>query len=236
MSVVAQRRCNLTAKSAKYAKKSSKRCKASPVTGDPRKLILVRHSVPAIVPGVPAREWMLSDHGRQRCHALAAMLAEHTPDIVVSSLEPKAVETGQIVASLLGKPFATAPGLHEHKRRGVEFSTREEFEARMAVLFAHPTELVMGSETAEQAGHRLAQAIAHVLDRYPGDNVAVVTHGTVMSLYVAQVAGVEPFSFWRRLGLPSFAVLRMGSSAVLARPAMELLAVIESVVADQSIR
>jgi len=192
---------------------------------DARKLILVRHSLPEIVPDVPAREWTLSDQGRRRCHALAAMLAEHTPDVIVSSLEPKAVETGQIVASLLGKPFATAPGLHEHERRGVGFSTREEFEARVATLFAHPTELVMGSETAEQAGHRLTQAIAaiaHVLGSHPGDNVAVVTHGTVMSLYVAQVAGVEPFSFWRRLGLPSF--------VVLSWTAMDLLAVVESVV------
>ncbi len=38
------------------------------------------------------------------------------------------------------------------------------------------------------------------------DNI-VVTHGTVMTLYAAGVAGVEPKRLWRRLGTPSFVVL-----------------------------
>ena len=37
----------------------------------------------------------------------------------------------------------------------------------------------------------------------------VVTHGTVMTLYVASIAGVQMMSFWRRLGLPSYVVLTL---------------------------
>ena len=35
----------------------------------------------------------------------------------------------------------------------------------------------------------------------------MVTHGTVMTLYVASIADVDPMCFWRRLGLPSYVVL-----------------------------
>jgi broad specificity phosphatase PhoE len=45
--------------------------------------------------------------------------------------------------------------------------------------------------------------------------VAVVTHGTVIALYVAELTGEDPFTLWRRMGLPSFAVLD-GSKVVKA--------------------
>jgi hypothetical protein len=35
----------------------------------------------------------------------------------------------------------------------------------------------------------------------------MVVHGTVITLFVAQVALIEPFEFWQQLGLPSFVVI-----------------------------
>ena len=64
-------------------------------------LILVRHSAPEIVPQVPARAWHLSAVGRARCVPLAAALAPYQPRAIITSVEPKAVETGQIVAEQL---------------------------------------------------------------------------------------------------------------------------------------
>jgi hypothetical protein len=51
-----------------------------------------------------------------------------------------------------------------------------------------------------------------------------VAHGTLISLYVARAAGVEPVPLWQRLGLPAF--------VVLALPARSLVAVVESVELD----
>ena len=131
-----------------------------------RKLILVKHSLPDIVAGVPASEWRLSDEGRRRCIPLAERLAVYEPTVIVASEEPKAVETGQIVAELLGLPFETAPGLHEHERPTVGFlGTHEQFVAQAVRLFEHPGELVFGSETADQAHARFAAAVAAVLEQ-----------------------------------------------------------------------
>jgi broad specificity phosphatase PhoE len=173
-----------------------------------RKLILIRHSLPEIVTGVPASRWRLSDDGRRRCKRLAEQLAAYEPRVVVTSLEPKAIETGQIVARILGLRVKTAPDLHEHERPKVEpFDTRQQFEARVSRLFEQPAELIFGQETADQAHRRFANAIDDVLATETRGNLAVVTHGTVLTLFVARAAGLDPVPFWRRLGLPAFVVL-----------------------------
>jgi broad specificity phosphatase PhoE len=184
-------------------------------------LILIRHSQPEIDPTLPASQWRLSETGRLRCRPLADRLTVHHPDVIVASAEPKAVETAQIVAALLDKPFETAEGLHEHDRHDVGPLSKAQFEAAVADLFANPQRLVFGRETADQAHRRFAKAIAGVLARHPGNNVAVVTHGTVMTLFVARTTGLEPLPFWKELGLPAF--------VVLSRPQFGLVTVIKDV-------
>jgi broad specificity phosphatase PhoE len=175
-----------------------------------RCLILVRHSLPEIVPSVRASQWHLSEEGRRRCEGLAERLAAYEPDVIVTSLEPKAIETGQIVARVLGIPCETAPNLHEHERPKEEhFGSREQFEAQVSCLFEHPGELIFGNETADEAHDRFASAIGNVLQTHHSGNLAVVTHGTVLTLFVARAAGIEPVPFWRRLGLPAFVVLSL---------------------------
>lgn len=190
-----------------------------------RKLILVRDSLPEIVPELPANQWRLSNTGRLRCKRLAERLAAYDPNVIVASLEPKAAETGQLVAQMLGTPFETAEGLGEHDRSNAgTLGTQEQFEARVGSFFENPQKLVFGGETADSAHRRFAKAVAAVIERHPSGHLAVVTHGTVMTLFVACTALLDPFPFWKRLGLPSFVVLCL--------PDFGLLTVVESVTDD----
>jgi hypothetical protein len=59
------------------------------------RLILIKHSLPEMVPGLPANRWHLSGAGRLRCQALAEQLAPYHPDVIVASAEPKAAETAK---------------------------------------------------------------------------------------------------------------------------------------------
>jgi broad specificity phosphatase PhoE len=186
-----------------------------------KNLILVKHSLPEIDPTVPAKEWGLSTHGQVRCKVLAEKIAAHSPDVVISSVEPKAVETAQIAARQLGLPFHTFAGLHEHDRTGVEFSDKRVFEARVDDFFKHPGQLVMGNETAEQACARFAAAIAAVENENPNQNIVVVSHGTVITLFVEKMTGLDAFSFWKKLGLPSFVVFSL--------PKHELMETVEDI-------
>jgi broad specificity phosphatase PhoE len=185
-------------------------------------LILVKHSQPQIVTAVPAAQWRLSDEGRRRNAALAERLAAYQPAAIVASREPKAMETGYTVASILDAPFVTVEGLHEHDRGGVGWLEPADFEAAVARLFSHPTELVFGRETAVQARERFAAAVDAAIAAHPAGNLAIVAHGTVIALLVAARAGVAPFSLWRRLGLPSFVVLSL--------PDMALVEIVEQIV------
>ncbi len=60
----------------------------------------------------------------------------------------------------------------------------------------------------------MGAALAGVMERHAHENIAVVAHGTVITLFVARAAGIEPFALWRRLGLPSFIVLSLPALAV----------------------
>ena len=191
---------------------------------DPRKLILVKHSLPDVSPSQPASGWPLSDEGRRRCIPLADRLARYRPAHLATSSEPKAISTAEIISDGLGTPFEVTQGLHEHDRSNEPFVEAKEFESAVASFFDRPNELVMGRETASQAEMRFGEAVRSILSEHTADNVVIVAHGTVITLYVAQHTGVEPLPLWRRLGLPSFVVLSL--------PDLGMLDVIERVERD----
>jgi broad specificity phosphatase PhoE len=176
-----------------------------------KNLILVKHSLPEIIPTIPAKEWRLSQSGQVRCIPLAEKLESYSPDVIVSSVEPKAIETAQIIVSQLNKPFCIFEGLHEHDRTGLDFLEKEQFETKVKDFFVRPDRLVLGRETARQAVERFSKALAGVEVEYPDKNIVVVAHGTVITLFVKNFNELEAFAFWRNLDLPSFVVLSLPS-------------------------
>jgi len=171
-------------------------------------LVLVKHSLPTIVPARPAPEWRLSPAGAARCVALAARRRGFDARAIASSVEPKAVETATLVGQELGIPVELVEGLHEHDRRDATLLGDAEYASAVKALFARPQELVFGRETGAAALSRFDAAVTGILTAVPAvDDVIVVAHGTVISLYVAAHAGLDGWELWRRLGLPSLVVL-----------------------------
>ena len=170
-------------------------------------LFLIKHSLPDIREDIPPSLWHLSEEGIRRAHLLAPQVAGFGLHSVFSSQEPKAAETAEILAADLKLPFQSLPNLHEHVRPIRPNFNQASFEADVADLFARPNELVFGSETADQAHERFHVALQAILDEHPTQNLAVVAHGTVISLFVSRACGIEPFPLWKSLGLPSFLVL-----------------------------
>ncbi|HEY8145570.1 MAG TPA: histidine phosphatase family protein [Kofleriaceae bacterium] len=173
-------------------------------------LLLVRHSEPAIDRAAPASSWPLSAVGRARCAPLAEALRPHAPGHIAASPEPKAAETARIVAAALGVEFSTAAGLEEHHRETVPFLA--DFSSRIAALFAHPDEQLLGEESGAEARARFSRALDDLVAawRWPGPP-CVVAHGTVLSLYLGERLGLEPMSLWDRLRCPSLLVVAGGS-------------------------
>jgi broad specificity phosphatase PhoE len=160
-------------------------------------LLLVRHSLPELDPSVPAEEWRLSAEGRRRCSALAERLAGYEPSVLIASTEPKARETAELVAPVLGLGVELSDGLRETARRTVGWLDREELDGGIKGLFERPDEVVFGEESGAAALARFQAAV----ERLPDDAV-VVTHGTVLSLYAAARTGRDAYELWRALELP----------------------------------
>ena len=193
-----------------------------------RRLVLVRHSEPEIEPDKPALAWRLGEVGRRRSHVLAAKLhRDLTSDVIWSSREPKAAETADVVAAAFGVPVRTADGLEEHHRANVPFLPQDEFERAIEQFFSNPDRLVLGTETADQARSRIAASIDDIVEAGQADSI-VVTHGTVIALYVASIADVQPLSLWRRLEPPSY--------VVLTAPSMNVHSIVEDVTDDSPSR
>ncbi len=184
-------------------------------------MVLIRHSISEPEATAPASQWRLSHHGRGRCEALAEHLEKYNLSLLVSSIEAKAIETAKLTAAHLSIPTEIAFGIHEHERSNVGFlASPELFQARVAEFFDQPDKVVFGSESAAQALARFTAAVDALIASYGEESFGVVTHGTVMSLYVAEIMGSAPYDFWRRLKMPAY--------VQIALPQREIVEIVES--------
>ena len=129
--------------------------------------------------------------------------------VIPSSDERKAVETTDALLSgsedvvvrapadpdlrEIGKPWIPDPG--EHHQTSLRYLRGE---------------LLPGWEPQERAATRFARGIARL-----GPTAAVVTHGTVTTLYVVSLlADVDPASFWLGLTMPDAWLLDLDELAL----------------------
>jgi broad specificity phosphatase PhoE len=182
-----------------------------------RTLLLIKHAKPEQREGVPSHDWPLSQAGREAAKLLAEKIRHHRPAVVVSSDEPKAMETAQIIAQSLQTPVETQPGLEEHDRSNVPMMATAEFVSTMALFFKQPNKLVLGEETAKGALWRFEEAMEEVLKKHPGGNIAVVSHGTVLALYLAKHLQLDGYQLWRQMGLPAYVAVEEPEMNVVER-------------------
>lgn len=165
-------------------------------------LLLVRHSSPELDPALPPEAWRLSDEGRARCAPLAARLAAYEPRLLLSSTEPKARETAELIGAELGLEVALSDGVRETARRTVPWLERDEFERGVRGLFERPDEIAFGEESANAALARFTAAVDGL-----AEPAIVVSHGTIISLYAGARTGRDPYELRSGLGLPDVVVV-----------------------------
>ncbi len=173
-------------------------------------LILVRHSISQPQPGISAHQWALTAEGQARCAALAAQLRLYQIARVATSDEPKAIVTAQLLAHHLGitAPLVTEPDFRETRRDTAPyFDSEGEFHAAVHAAMNRPDDVLFGEESFSAARRRITLALGRMIDANRSETLAVVTHGTIMSLLLGHVSERDTFEIWRSLGMPAFAVL-----------------------------
>ncbi|TCT22377.1 broad specificity phosphatase PhoE [Melghiribacillus thermohalophilus] len=175
------------------------------------KLLLIKHSNPILDSEKPSNQWVLSEEGKQRALLLANQLENYQFSQIFSSVEPKARETADIVANNLGKKVLEKENLHEHRRESNRIIyPRDEFENIMKKFFHYPDQLIFGEETARQAKGRFEKAVLEITNNIQHDeDLVIITHGTVITLFVSNYNFIDCFQFWNSLGMPSVVELKL---------------------------
>ncbi|MEO1301754.1 MAG: histidine phosphatase family protein [Myxococcota bacterium] len=180
---------------------SSVNNRVEPRTGA-KPLILVRHSIPKIEKSRCAHEWQLSADGVVRAKTLGRQLVPLGTDHIFSSCEPKAAQTASAIAQVLSLDRTEIPELGEHDRRSVPFyDDPEEFRRLVRTMFERPEERVFGGESATEALARFSRGTAEVR-RSRSKMPIVVSHGTVISLFLSQQSRRSATSIWEELTMP----------------------------------
>lgn len=180
-----------------------------------RQIVLVKHALPVLDPARPARHWQLGAEGEAQARALAVALRRFNPFRLVTSTEPKAMRTAEIVANEFGVEVTGLEGLREIDRPVLPIMPRDELERFNAQLFEQFDAPVVGAESARAALERFSRALEEVAAAGSASNVVVVTHGTVIALFAAAHNPLDAFHLWQRLDCSMFVVLALPSFQLL---------------------
>ena len=164
-------------------------------------VFLIRHAWPQRDPRTPPETWALSATGRSQSAAIALPWKEI--DVVVSSPEPKALETARLAAG-------REPD-HDEDFREVERPWTAAYADALKEYFAGREP--RGWETRSVAARRGLDAI----DRHAqGRAMAVFSHATLMTLMVSELLQSAPsFDTWLSIGYASFCELDWESRRVV---------------------
>lgn len=164
------------------------------------RVLLVRHAKPTIVPEVPASEWELSDVGRMQAAELFAGLQLRDVDLIVTSDERKAIETGELIMDVARCGLMVDSRIAE---QGIEVPWIDEpevFQTAVARHFADPDAVVLGKESSRTAMDRFSRVVEGAVAR--SERPALVSHGRIMAAYIGRVCREDPMTIWSRLGMP----------------------------------
>jgi 2,3-bisphosphoglycerate-dependent phosphoglycerate mutase len=172
-------------------------------------IFLLKHALPVLVDSVPPREWRLGESGRQQSGELAKHFEILNIRHILTSPEPKAFETATLIGNDLGLQPMTVEGLQEIDIPVRPILTKAEHVTAHQKTYDFPAEPAIGVESAVAARNRFSKSLLEALKSIPiDDNVLVVSHGTVISLFTGDEDYQKSFSIWKRLACLSYVRLR----------------------------
>ncbi len=168
------------------------------------KLYLVRHGAVTMQPEQPSAQWHLSPEGRTTVDTLAD--EPFWPQVrgIHTSAEPKAEATAQRIAARHALPIRIEPELREVERPWTDGDYADAVRRYLA------DEALDGWEPRDQALARVRSCIDGIVKRHEGVDVAIVSHGLALTLYVAALLDLDcdkAHQLWSHIRFPDVAVL-----------------------------
>jgi probable phosphoglycerate mutase len=185
-------------------------------------IILVRHALPVRIEletGIADPE--LSAEGHEQSKKMAAYLASENIDAVYASPLRRARETAQPLIEKLGTQYEICEGVAEFDRNSNEYVPIEELRATNDPRWQ---KMMQGEwdETADSPAvfrDRVISSINELIERHPGEKVAVVCHGGVINQYLAYVLGISTqmgFFYPQYTSIHRVAASRSGAKSIVS--------------------
>ncbi|MBN1975974.1 MAG: histidine phosphatase family protein [Anaerolineae bacterium] len=166
-------------------------------------LYLVRHARTKMSDD-DAERWPLSEEGERQADILAQRGFWREVALILSSPEPKALQTAKPAARRWSIPLETANCLHEVRRPHL----MPDYENAVARFFSDPETSIAGLEPAAQASERITRCIKGLSIGHPGKTLAIVSHGLVTALFLARLESHWPtVAEWRAIPFAGLAVV-----------------------------
>lgn len=140
---------------------------------------------------------LITDNGYRQIEALAARFRDIHVDAVWSSDLYRTMTTARAVYVPKNLPLHTDPELRElnfDTWEDLPFGAGYHLHREEMLLFNHvsPAWRAPGGENLAEAGARVERAIRRIAEQYPGQTVAIFSHGTVIRQFMANAKGLAP--------------------------------------------
>lgn len=166
------------------------------------KLIFLRHADTQKDPSVNTKDWCLSEKGKQQAEDVARLPLMDFVDVIYVSEERKTSLTVEPLLKKLSKKSNKQIDKQKRKRaqklaafnevkRGDKFLTKEEFEAEKVKQLQDLSFPAFGGESGMEALARFKQGIKKITIENTGKTILIVTHGTILNIYFADLLNVH---------------------------------------------
>jgi broad specificity phosphatase PhoE len=178
-------------------------------------LYLVRHAEVVLRGDVQAQDWQLSTDGQRAAELLGDAAQWKRITLIASSPELKAVATARPIAAAAGLEIRIEDDLREVNRGATRLVTTAEYEKLVGSHFAAVAESVEGWERGTDATARIRDCIERLTSA--GTSICVVSHGLVLSHYLADLRGMSApmLEEWRAIPQPAVAVVDVKARRLL---------------------
>lgn len=170
-----------------------------------RQLFLVRHgetqwNVEEKTQG--RQDSPLTAEGIQQGKMLANYLKKFNIDSIYCSPLKRAVDTGNLIREALGVPIQYKEDLMELNFGIWEGLTAKEIEAsyptELEIWHQHPQQWeIQKGESLTIGLQRVTRCIEEILAQDPAERILIISHGTIIKLYLMSLLGMELTHFYR---------------------------------------
>jgi probable phosphoglycerate mutase len=156
-------------------------------------LILIRHARPERIDHDPnGADPGLTELGHRQAKLMAEYVAPESLDAVYMSPQKRAIETALPLAHITGHAPTIIDGIAEFDLGHHSYVPGEE----SGPLTNEELQQLIDGLTSEHFIGRVLESIGGIIGRHPGERVAAVCHGGVISTVLADVLGVDGMKYF----------------------------------------